>query len=128
MWAKLLMGSYEVLFLQMKPYLISHLKLMWYLMLIMALLVIGIGFFQNITNMLLDVLDSLNKFGCSIRFILNMRLFLLCNCNRKSYVNGSQWLEPKAHLKRVVASRSMEGSMVVMLKIRKTLTPYAWMF
>jgi hypothetical protein len=49
------MGSCEPLFLQMQPYLISHLKLVWYPMLIVALLVLGIGFLQNIMNLLLDV-------------------------------------------------------------------------
>jgi hypothetical protein len=66
------MGSYEMLFLQMKPYLISHLKVVWYMMVIVALIVLGVGFLQNIMNLLLDVLDSLNKFGFSIRFSLNM--------------------------------------------------------
>jgi hypothetical protein len=51
------MGSLEALFLKMKPYLISHLKLVWYSMLIMAFLVFGIGFMKNTMNLLLDVLD-----------------------------------------------------------------------
>jgi hypothetical protein len=57
------MGSYEVLFLHMQPYLISHLKLMWYPTLIMELLVLSVAFMQNIMNLLLDVMDSFNKFG-----------------------------------------------------------------
>jgi hypothetical protein len=58
-----MMGSCEALFFQMKPYLISHLKLVWYPMLIVALLVHGIGLLQNVMNLLLDVLDSRKTFG-----------------------------------------------------------------
>jgi hypothetical protein len=64
-WEDLLMGSCEVLFLQMQPYLISHLKLVWYPMLIMEFLVLGVGFIKNSMNLLLNVLNSLKKFGCS---------------------------------------------------------------
>jgi hypothetical protein len=39
-----------------------------------------------------------------------------------------QWLEPQAHLKRVVANRVMEGFVVAMLNIRKDFIPCAWMF
>jgi hypothetical protein len=42
-WPKLLMGSYKAFFLQVKPNFVSHLKLMWHLMLIMAMLVLVIG-------------------------------------------------------------------------------------
>jgi hypothetical protein len=41
-------------------------------MLIMALLVLGIGFLQNVMNLLLNVLDSLKKFGFSINLGLSM--------------------------------------------------------
>jgi hypothetical protein len=59
---------------------------------------------------------------------LSMGGLFLCNCNGKSYVNGGQWLEPQAHLKRVVANRVVEGSVVAMLNIRKDLIPCVWMF
>ena len=84
------MGSCEVLFLQMQPYLISHLKLVWYPMFIMALLVLEIGFLQNIMNLLLDALDWFEKFGCSINLSLSMGGLFLCNYNGKNYVNGAQ--------------------------------------
>jgi hypothetical protein len=42
-WAKLSMGSGKAFFLQMQPTFVAHLKLMWRLMLIMALLVLVIG-------------------------------------------------------------------------------------
>jgi hypothetical protein len=122
------MGSYEVLFLQMQSYLISHLKFVWYPMLIMVLLVLGIGFLHDIMNLLLDVLDVLNKFGCPISLCFSMRGLFLCGCNGQSYVNGGQWLEPQAHLKRVVANRVVEGFVVVMLNRRKDFIPYPWMF
>jgi hypothetical protein len=37
-------------------------------------------------------------------------------------------MEPQAHLKRVMANRAMEGSIVAMLNIRKALIPCVWMF
>jgi hypothetical protein len=84
------MGSCEALFLQMEPYLISHLKLMLYPMVIVVLFVLGIGFLQNIMKFLLDVLDLFNKFCCSISLGLSIGELLLCRCNGKSYVNWSQ--------------------------------------
>jgi hypothetical protein len=42
-WEKLSMGSGKAFFLQMQPNFVAHLKLMWHLMLIMALLVLVIG-------------------------------------------------------------------------------------
>ena len=41
-WAKLPMGLCKVFFLQVKPNFVTHLKLMWNPMLIMALLVLVI--------------------------------------------------------------------------------------
>jgi hypothetical protein len=79
-------------------------------------------------KLLLDVLDSLKKFGCSVSLSLSMGRLFLCSCNGKSYVNGGQWLEPQAHLKRDVANRDVEGSVVAMLNIRKDCIPCAWMF
>jgi hypothetical protein len=60
---KLPMGHYKAFFLQVQPNFISHLKLVWHLMLIMALIVLGIGLLQNILNLLVDVLDPLNEPG-----------------------------------------------------------------
>jgi hypothetical protein len=96
-------------------------------MLIVVLLVLGIGFLQNIMNLLLDVIDSFKKFGYSISLNMSMGRLLLCSCNGKIYVNGSQWLEPQAHLKRVVENIAVEGSVVAMLDIRKDLIPCVWM-
>jgi hypothetical protein len=59
---------------------------------------------------------------------MSMGGLFLCNYNGKSYVNGGQWLEPQAHLKRVVANRDVEGSVVVMFNIRKVLIPCEWIF
>ena len=55
---KLPIGSCEVLFLQMKLDLIAHLEFAWNPMLIMVLLVLGIGFLQNIMHLLSDVLKD----------------------------------------------------------------------
>ena len=42
-WVNLSMGSCKVLFMQVQPNFVTHLKLMWHPMLIMALLVLVIG-------------------------------------------------------------------------------------
>jgi hypothetical protein len=42
-WAKLPMGPCKVFFLLVQPNFVTHLKLMWHPVLIMALLVLGIG-------------------------------------------------------------------------------------
>jgi hypothetical protein len=42
-WVKLLMGSCKAFFLQVQTNFVTHLKLMWHLMLIMALIVLVIG-------------------------------------------------------------------------------------
>jgi hypothetical protein len=47
----------------MQPNLVAYLKLVGNPMLIMALLVLSIGFLQNIMDMLADVLNSFNEFG-----------------------------------------------------------------
>ena len=55
------MGSYEPLFLEMKPNLIPHLQLVWNPMLVMSLLVLSIEIFQNFMDLLVDVLDLFKK-------------------------------------------------------------------
>jgi hypothetical protein len=82
------MGSCEVLFLQMQPNLISHLKFVRYPMLIVVLLVHGIRFLHNIMNLLLEVLDALKKFSYPINLFLSMGGLFQYNCNGKSYING----------------------------------------
>jgi hypothetical protein len=42
-WMTLLMRPYKAFFLQVQPKFVSHLKLVWHLLLIMALLVLGTG-------------------------------------------------------------------------------------
>jgi hypothetical protein len=122
------MGLSEVLFLQMKLHLISHMKFVWYSMLIVELLVLGIGFMHTIMNLLLDVLDVLNKFGFLINLSLSMGGLFMCEYSGQSYINGGQWLEPKAHLKSYVANRVVEGYVVAMLNIRKDFIPCTWIF
>ena len=68
-WTKLPMGPCKELFLQLQPNFVSHLKIMWHPMLIMALLVLSIGILYNILKLLVDVVDLLNElsvfFSCS---------------------------------------------------------------
>jgi hypothetical protein len=96
-------------------------------MLIMALLVLSIGFLQNIMDMLVDVLNPFNEFGGLVSLRLSMGIFFLCGCKGQCYINGAQWLKTQAHLKRVVVGRAMECFVVVVLDIRKALIPCAWM-
>jgi hypothetical protein len=51
------MGLCKVIFLQMYPYLVSHIKLVCYSVLIMALLVSIIGSMQNLMDLLANVLN-----------------------------------------------------------------------
>jgi hypothetical protein len=71
-WMKLLMGSCKELFMQVKPKFISHLKILWNPVLIMALLVLGIGILKNILKLLVDVLDSFNEPGGFLGFGFSM--------------------------------------------------------
>ena len=81
---KLPIGSYEAIFLQMQPNLVSHLEFVWNLMLIMALLVLGIGFLQNIMDLLSDVLNPFNELG---------RFVGLCVSIDKSWLMWVKWEE-----------------------------------
>ena len=94
----------------------------------MALLVLGINFLQNIMDLLSDVLNLFNEPGGFVGLYMSMRRFGLCGCKGKSYINGAQWLKSQAYLKRVVASRVVNSSIVAMLHIRKVAIPCAWMF
>jgi hypothetical protein len=61
-WKKLPMIPCKAFFLQVQPNFVSHMKLMWHLVLIMALIVLVIGLLKNIWNLLVDVLDrSINQ-------------------------------------------------------------------
>jgi hypothetical protein len=55
------MGSCKALFLKVQLNFFSHLKLMWHLMLIMALIILVIGLLYDIMYMLADVMDLLNE-------------------------------------------------------------------
>ena len=125
---KLPIGSYEALFLQMQPNLVTHLEFVWNLMLIMALLVLGIDFLQNIMDLLSNVLNIFNELGGFFSLYVSMRGFGLCGCKGEIYINGAQWLKSQAYLKWVVANRVVNRSIVVVLHIRKVVVPCTWMF
>ena len=112
----------------MQPNLVAHLEFVWKLMLIMALLVLGIGFIQNIMDLLSDVLNLFNEPSGFASLYVSMRGFDLCGCKGKSYINGAQLLKSQAYQKRVVASRLVNNSIVGVLHIRKDVIPCAWMF
>ena len=112
----------------MQPNLVAHLEFVWNSMLITTLLVLGIGFLQNIMDLLLDVLNSFSELGGFFGLCVSMRGFGLCGFKGKIYINGAQWLKSQAYLKRVVASRAMNISIEAVLHIRKDVIPCAWMF
>ena len=77
----------------MQPNLVAHLEFVWNPMLIMELLVLGIGFLQNIMNLLSDVLNLFNEPGGFVGLYVSIRGFDMCGCKGKSYINGAQWLK-----------------------------------
>ena len=79
--------------------LVARLEFVGNPMLIMALLVLGIGFLQNIMDLLSDVLNLFNETGGFVNLCVSMRGFVLCVCKGKSYINGDQWLKSQAYLK-----------------------------
>jgi hypothetical protein len=72
-WEKIPMGSSKVFFLQLQPNFVSHLKLMWHPVLIMALIVLVIELLYDILNLLADVLDPLNEQGVFVSFSWSRR-------------------------------------------------------
>ena len=70
--AKLAVRSTEALLLQMQPYFVAHLEVVWHPVLIMALLVLRIGSVQYIMNLLVDVFNALNEATCFVNFRLDM--------------------------------------------------------
>jgi hypothetical protein len=55
---------------------------MWYLVLIMAFLILSIGFLQNLMDLLVDVMNLLNESGGFVNLRLNMGRFFLCGSRR----------------------------------------------
>ena len=58
-------------------------------MLIMSLLVLSIGFFQYVMNLLADVLNVLNEAICFVSFRLNMSRIGLSSRKWHDYINGT---------------------------------------
>ena len=97
-------------------------------MLITVLLVLGIGFLQNIMFLFSDVMNLFNEPSCFVSLHVSMRRVNRCGCKGKRYINGAQWLKPKSNLKRVVASRAMKSLVVIVLYIRNEVIPHVWIF
>jgi hypothetical protein len=98
-WTKILMGLGEMLLMQMYPYFFANLKMVWYPVLIMALLVPSIGFVENLLYLLEDVLNLLNQSGGFFDWRLIKGIFCLCDGKRECNINGSEGLESQTHLK-----------------------------
>jgi hypothetical protein len=77
----------------MQPNLVSHLKLVWYLVLIVALFVLSIGFLKNIMDLLEDVLNPSKRLGRSMGLILNMGILFPCGRKGQHEIKGTQWLK-----------------------------------
>jgi hypothetical protein len=86
---KLAVGSSEAFLLQMQPHFVAHLEVVWHPMLIMSLLVLSIGFVQDVMNLLVDVLNVLNEVVCLIFLRLDMSLIFLSSHKWHGYVNGT---------------------------------------
>ena len=69
---KLVVGSNEALLLQMQPHFVAHLEVVWHPMMIMSLLVLSIGSFQDVMNLLEYVLNALNEVVFLVTLILDM--------------------------------------------------------
>jgi hypothetical protein len=69
---KLVVESSEALLLQMQPYFVTHLEVVWHPMLIMSLLVLSIGSVQDVMNLLADLLNVLNEVVCLVNLRLDM--------------------------------------------------------
>jgi hypothetical protein len=100
---------------------------MWYPVLIMALLVLIIGFLQNLLDLLEDVLNPFNESGGFVDRRLVMRRLCLCGGMRKCNINGSQGLESQPHMKLAMADGAMQSPVVIVLNIGETLIPCRWM-
>ena len=90
---KLSVGSGEMLFLQVQPNLVTHFEGLWNPMLIMALLILGISFLQDVLDLFTNVLNMFNESSCSIHLYVLMGRGVLCGCKWEGDINGSQGLE-----------------------------------
>jgi hypothetical protein len=90
---------------------------------IVALLVLSIGFLQNLLDLLADVLNPLNESGGFVDRKLIRGRACLCGGKRKCNINGSQGLESQIHLKWAMAGGTMESPVVTVLDIWETLVP-----
>jgi hypothetical protein len=91
--------------------------------LIVALLVLHIGFLQNLLDLLADVLNLLNESGGFVDRRLIMGRVYMCGGKKKCNINGSQGLESQTHLKWAMTGGTMENPVVVVLDIWETLVP-----
>ena len=79
-------------------------------------------------DLLLDVLNIFYETSAFVSLCVSIKIFGLCGCKRKSYINVAQWLKYQADLKWVLTNRDMKSIVVVVLHIRKVVIPCMWMF
>jgi len=88
-FSQLMVGFCKALFLQMKPNLVTYLKRVGNLVLIMVLLVLRIGFIQNIMDLLAYVMNKFNEFVGIVGLRLTLGRFFPSGCKGKCYINGA---------------------------------------
>jgi hypothetical protein len=92
-------------------------------MLIMVLLVLNIGFLQNLLDLLADVLNPINELCDHYDHIMIIEIICLGGGKRKFKINGTQGLESQTHLKWDMVGGAMESQVVTALNIGDTLIP-----
>jgi hypothetical protein len=95
-------------------------------MLIMVLLVLSIGYLQNILDLFADVLNLLNETSDFLDRRLIKGRVCMCGGKRESNINGSQGFESQTHLKWAMDDGTMESPVVTMLDIGETLVLCTW--
>jgi hypothetical protein len=93
----------------------------------MALLVLSIGFLQNLLALLMDVLNPLNEYGGFVDQRLIRGRFCLCGGKRKWNINGPQGFKSRTHLKWSMFGGTMDSDVVIVLDIWETLIPFTGM-
>lgn len=74
-------------------------------------------------DLMVDMLHVLNEFVFLINFGMYMSRICMSSCKWYGHINGTWWLESQAHLESIVASRTVESSVIVVLDIWEALIP-----
>jgi hypothetical protein len=89
----------------------------------MALLVLSIGFLQNLLDLLEDVMNLVNESDGFFNLRLNMGRVFMCGFQRECNINGTQGLESRSHLKWAMDDGAMEIPIVIVLNVGEAPIP-----